>query len=267
MGLALYAVWDLTLITLATLPVSAVVMAWISARMQPSIDAQAKQLGIAAKYANNALQAIATVKSLNGQDFEIWQYAKAVKKAAKKYLIQANINSFQIGFVRLVTLSMFVQGFWYGSHLVQKGKKDPGQVLMAFWASLMATQAVEQILPQMIILEKGKAAGATMKAILTSMGRRRNLILNGEAVPDFCEGDIEIRNVRLVLTQAIIGKLTIPGLFPIPFPSESPRPGQCLFFLPGWRDDVCDWEERIRQEHPWQFANALLRTTLGRGYH
>ncbi|KAL8966820.1 MAG: hypothetical protein Q9183_003196 [Haloplaca sp. 2 TL-2023] len=195
LGLAMYTAWDLTLVTIATIPFAAIVLGFISAKMQPSIDAQAEELSAASKLANNALQAIDTIKCFNGQDFETWQYAKVIKRAAKKYLLQAKANALQIGFVRFITLSMFVQGFWYGSHLVISGKKDPGDILTAFWSCLMALQAVEQILPQMIVLEKGRAAGATLEAILTQMGKRRRVIMTGNLAPQFCEGDIEVRNV------------------------------------------------------------------------
>ncbi|KAL8918630.1 MAG: hypothetical protein Q9172_005346 [Xanthocarpia lactea] len=194
LGLALYTAWDLTLITIATIPFAAIVLGWISSRMQPSIDAQAKELSTASKIANNTLKAIDVVKCFNGQDFETWQYAKAINRAAKKYLIQAKANASQIGFVRFITLSMFVQGFWYGSHIVITGKKEPGQVLTAFWSCLSALQAVEQILPQILVLEKGRAAGATLQAILTQISKRHQAITTGHLTPEFCEGDIEVRN-------------------------------------------------------------------------
>ncbi|KAL8919834.1 MAG: hypothetical protein Q9208_006567 [Pyrenodesmia sp. 3 TL-2023] len=195
LGLAMYTAWDLTLITIATIPFSVIVLGRISAKMQANIDAQAEELSTASRLAKNALQAIDTIKCFNGQDFETWQYAKAIKRAAEKYLSQAMGNSLQIGFTRFVTQSMFVQGFWYGSHLVVSGKKDPGQVLTAFWSCLMALQAMEEILPQMIVLEKGRAAGATLKAILRQMGKRHRMIVTGHLKPNFCEGDIEVRNV------------------------------------------------------------------------
>ena len=166
--------------------------------MQPGIDAQIEQLTQASKLANNAISAIDTVKCFNGQDFEIWQYATAVKKAAQCYLVQARANALQIGFVRIVTLGMFVQGFWYGSHLVDTGKKNPGQILTAFWACLMATQTIEQILPQMIVLEKGRAAGATLKAVLIRMERGRKVTkMVGRKAPRHCDGDIQAKNVGL----------------------------------------------------------------------
>lgn len=166
--------------------------------MQPSIDAQANELTQASKQANNAISTIDTVKCFNGQDFEIWQYAKTVRKAARYYLIQAQANALQIGFVRLVTLAMFVQGFWYGSHLVAIGAKNAGQVLTTFWACLLATQAIEQILPQMIVLEKGRAAGATLKLLLDHMEKEsKDERVIGGMTPGYCDGDIEVRNVSL----------------------------------------------------------------------
>ena len=196
LGVAFYTAWDLTLVTLATAPLSAIVLAWLSARMQPSIEAQAKELIRASKLANNSISAIDTVKCFNGQDFQTWQYAQAVHKAARCYLVQARQNALQIGFIRLATLGMFVQGFLYGSHLVQTGKKSPGQILTAFWACLMAAQAIEQILPQMLVLVKGRAAGATLKAALAQMERGRKISrMVGCKHPSTCRGDIEIRNV------------------------------------------------------------------------
>lgn len=197
LGVAFYTAWALTFVTLATVPFSAIILGWISARMQPSIETQSENLSQASKLADNAISAIDTVKCFNGQDYEVWQYSTSIKRAAQSYLKQARANALQIGFVRLVTLGMFVQGFWYGSHLVSIGSKTPGQILTAFWACLMATQAIEQILPQMIVLEKGRAAGATLKANLSQMQTSRKVVAtDGDLTPGYCEGDIEVRNVR-----------------------------------------------------------------------
>lgn len=164
--------------------------------MQPNIDSQANELTKASKIANDSISAIDTVKCFNGQDHEVWQYAQTVHKAARYYLAQAQSNALQIGFVRLVTLGMFVQGFWYGTHIVTVGSKTPSQILTAFWSCLMATQAIEQILPQMLVLEKGRAAGATLKAILTQMEKGRKVTqMKGGLTPQYCEGDIEVKDV------------------------------------------------------------------------
>ena len=164
--------------------------------MQPSIKAQAEELTKASKIASNAISAIDTVKCFNGQVFEKLQYTKTITGAAHYYLRQAQANALQIGFVRLITLSMFVQGFWYGSYLVNTRQKSPGEIVTAFWSCLTATQSIGQILPQMIVLEKGRAAGAILMATMARMERGRKIIrLSGGTYPSFCDGDIEVRDV------------------------------------------------------------------------
>lgn len=198
LGLALYYSWSLTFVTLATVPLSAVVLALVSARMQPGIDAQAEELTNASKLLSNAISAIYTIKSFNGQDFELHQYVMAIRRAAKHYLAQAKANAVQIGLVRLITLGMFVQGFWYGSYLVNTGRRNPGEILTAFWACLMAMQSVEQILPQLIVLEKGRAAGAKLKMKIAQTESGRKVIKSvGRKTPIYCNGDIEVQDVGI----------------------------------------------------------------------
>ena len=181
---------------LAGLPLSAVIMSFIASMMQPSIISQEIELSLASKIANSALSAIETVKCFNGQTFELEQYKRVVMEAAKYYMKQALSNSLQIGFVRFVTTAMFVQGFWYGGHLVTTGKASAGNVLTTFWACLMATKAIEDILPHMIVLERGRAAGAAMKAILDQVSRGLKVdCKSGQCAPKFCEGDVEVRDV------------------------------------------------------------------------
>lgn len=196
LSIAFYFAWNLTLVTLAVVPFASVFLSWLSARMQPSIHRQDGELNQASKLANNAISAIDAVKYFNGQDTEISQYTKVVGNAARFYLVQARSIAVQIGLVRFVTLGMFVQGFWFGSYLVLIGTKNAGQVLTAFWACLIATQAVEQIIPQMMVLERGRTAAATLKSILTQMDNGRTTRRPvGRIRPGYCDGDIEIRNV------------------------------------------------------------------------
>ena len=219
LGLAFYYSWSLTLVTLSSVPILAVALAWNSARMQPWIEGQTEELTKASKIVSNAIAAIDTVKCFNGQDFERWQYRKIVKRAARYYLSQAQANALQIGGLRLITLGMFVQGFWFGSYLVTTGQKTPGEILTAFWACLMATQAFEQIQPEIIILEKGRAAGASLESILDQLeGGLEISRLSGRTIPLFCAGDVEVRNVWKPprLLRSILIK---PGILLLPLPT------------------------------------------------
>jgi ATP-binding cassette subfamily B (MDR/TAP) protein 1 len=166
--------------------------------MQPNVEAQAKELAKASTIVNSALSAIDVVKSFNGQNAENWQYAEAIRRAAKYYLVQAQANALQIGFIRFVTLGIFVSGFWFGSHLVNTGSKNSGDVLACFWACLIAMQTADQLSPQFLYLEKGRAAGATLTANIIQMERGRKITnMIGKISPENCGGDVQVHNVSL----------------------------------------------------------------------
>ncbi|KAI9727849.1 MAG: hypothetical protein M1834_007895 [Cirrosporium novae-zelandiae] len=196
LGLAFYESWSVTLVTLSTLPIGAGVLAFLSRRTQPKIYAQSAALGQASKLANNAISNIDTVKYFNGQEFECRQYSTSIKRAARYYLQQAKFNALQIGIIRFLTLSLFVQAFWYGEYLVRNEKSTAGRILTTFWACLLATESIEMMLPQLIVLEKGRAAGATLKATLLQIDRGRRVVtMAGQHAPLYCDGDIEVRNI------------------------------------------------------------------------
>ncbi|KAH0538273.1 hypothetical protein FGG08_005144 [Glutinoglossum americanum] len=196
LSVAFYFSWSLTLVILVAVPFTAVLLAFVSSKMQPSIDSQKENLAEASRTVNGAVSSIETVKAFNGQQFEIWLFSSAISEAAKYYLIQARSNALQISLVTLVTLSMFVQGFWYGSTLLGPGGITAGQIMTTFWSCMTATQSFEQILPHMIVIEKGKAAGAALKAVMFKMERGRKVTdMRGCQVPKTCVGDVDVRNV------------------------------------------------------------------------
>ncbi|KAI9845188.1 MAG: hypothetical protein M1838_001849 [Thelocarpon superellum] len=195
-GVAFYNSWNLTLVTLATVPIAALILSFISARMQPHIEAQEAGLSNATKFACSAITSITTVKCFTGEAHEIRRFGDAIQTAARSYLKQAHANAMQIGIVRLSILSMFVQGFWYGSTLVGPGGKSAGQILTTFWSALMATQTIEQILPQMIVLEKGRVAGATLTSIISrTAGIRRENERRGGVAPGPCRGGVDLKEI------------------------------------------------------------------------
>ncbi|KAJ5980367.1 hypothetical protein N7481_007665 [Penicillium waksmanii] len=193
LGLGFYTSWSLSLVTLAGFPVFSMIIAFLSTRMKYSIVTQQAELTQASKIANNAISSIDTVKCLNGQEFEVQNFASRIQKSAVHYLRQARLNSLQIAFIRWMVFGMFVQGFWYGSSLARAAKLSPGEVLRTFWACLTAAQSIEQVLPQMIVIEKGKIAGELLKSIIQTraMGRRKSE-LKGSLYPLHCEGDVEV---------------------------------------------------------------------------
>lgn len=196
LGLGFYTSWSLSLVTLAGIPIFSSVIIFLSTRMKLSIKAQQEELTQASKVASNAINSIDAVKCLNGQRIESWSFSTRIEQSAIHYLRQARLNSLQISFVRWMMFGMFVQGFWYGSSLARTGKISSGEVLRTFWACLTAAQSIEQVLPQMIVLEKGKVASAMLKSIMRQPAQERAVSeTKGTLYPEHCEGDIEVNNV------------------------------------------------------------------------
>ncbi|EAW10345.1 ABC transporter ATP-binding protein [Aspergillus clavatus NRRL 1] len=202
LGLAFYTSWSLSLITLAGIPVFSSLVALVSSRMKRSIEAQQDELTHASKVANSATSSIDTVKCLNGQEFELRKFAEKIDNAAAHYLKQARLNSLQIAIIRLMMFGMFVQGFWYGTTLATSGRLTAGEVLRAFWACLTAAQSIEMVLPQVIVLEKGKVAASMLKELLNgSKIKKRAESIKGALYPRYCKGDIEVSNLSFTYSS------------------------------------------------------------------
>lgn len=198
--------WSLTLICLASVPLCAIIIAFFSSKVQPKIEGQQVALTKASKIATTAISSVDVVKHFNSQDTEAEKYKTAIGIAAHWYYKEALYSASQIGLISFLTFGMFVQGFWYGSYLVAKGSLNAGQVLTTFWACLQATQSIEEIIPRLIILEKGRTASATIKQIFNDACHAcASRELGGVTLsPVFCEGDIRFSEVNLVLSRAVI---------------------------------------------------------------
>ncbi|KAF2264340.1 P-loop containing nucleoside triphosphate hydrolase protein [Lojkania enalia] len=193
---AFYFSWNLTIVIICTVPLVYLVMGLLSRRLSKRAHEQADKLQQALKYVTNAVQSIETVKCFNGERLELLKFVKVISHAASLYKRQANLRSFQIGFMQFIISAIFVQGFWYGSYLVTSGKTDAGHVVITFWGALMAVQGLTGFVPQLIVLQKGKVAGARLRGIMMQTSRLdKSLESQGGEKPDNCPGDVEFQHV------------------------------------------------------------------------
>lgn len=198
MAVALYHSWSLTLVILAGVPILFLLMSILSTRMQPHITHQKEHLSDASRIVGRTMSAIETVKAFNGQTHERDLFARAIDQAARDYRRQARLNALIIGIVRLFTVSMFVQGFYYGSRLVRHGggAQKAGDMITTFWSCSLATQSLQMIMPHMMVLQKGRAAGAALFDMIRSMERGRvTKEMQGGVKPAKCHGEVEITDV------------------------------------------------------------------------
>jgi len=190
--IALKSSWSMTLIVLCSMPIIMVIVALVAPRMQRNINLEKTHLSHAASHLIRSVTAITTVKAFNAQAHEVVRFDTILNLASTAYVRLAQINGLQQGTVRFVVLAMFVQGFWYGGSQVSKGELQAGDVIMVFWASLMAVNSLQGISPQMIVLEKGKVASAELAALSPSKTEKLAPAVEATKV-----GDIELKNVPL----------------------------------------------------------------------
>lgn len=163
---ALYNSWQLTLVLVATIPVSVFALHFISRGLQSAIDSQKRELAQATKIIIAAVTAIDLVKIYDATDNEVWQYLQAARGSMRFYIRQALSNSMQMGFLKLWVINLFVVGFWFAGYLVSKNIATPGTALTTFYSILTAFQAIEGVGPQWLVLAKGMSAGRQLQKIV-----------------------------------------------------------------------------------------------------
>jgi ATP-binding cassette subfamily B (MDR/TAP) protein 1 len=194
---AFYTSWKLTLVLLASIPVSVFILGLLSRQIKPAIQAQKQELSRASKYAYSAISAIDLVKVFNGVDHETWQYLTVVRRCMQKYLVQARGNALQFGYVKFWIESLFVIGFYYGAVLIDQGL-NPGNILTTFYAALAALQAIEAFVPMYLVLAKGMSAAQALHYVTHDTEGGRDIYpMKGVHTPSECMGEVEMRNVSL----------------------------------------------------------------------
>ena len=258
-GVAMYFAWDLTLVTISTMPLIYLLTAFSSNRLSKHESAQSAALQNALKYLTSALSSIETVKCFNGERSELSRYTSAISRAGILYNRVANVRSAQIGILQFFGASIFVQGFWYGSYLVSSGRRNPGQIVTAFYAASMAVTSLTSFMPQFIIIQKGRIAGARLRSIMDHIsgdGFLEEAV--GHERPGRCAGDIEFRKVRAAEPKPLL-QLTHKGVLRVP---DTPRPARAqtsLDILPCGRDHIRRWQKRFRQKHVEPTSRPLLQ--------
>lgn len=194
LALALYSSWELTLILLASLPISFIVMTLVSHPLEPAIQAQKRCLAEGSKLATASLTGIDLVKVFNGFDSEMWQYLAAMKRITGRYLVQARCNALQMGYVEFWLVALFAVGFWYGAFLVERGA-NPGDVLTTFYATFTAFQGVDALMPQFLVLSKGMVAGLSLRELAPK--DKGGTSDDGQTLyrPGKCLGDVDFTDV------------------------------------------------------------------------
>lgn len=168
-SLVLAFVWSplLTLVILSAAPALIIIQAFSQVLAGPLLARERTFTASAATIVERAVSAIATVKAFNAAIHETRVLSRVLGRVSTAANGLAGIWGLTCGLSQFVTMAMFVQGFWFGAHLVREGKNTPGQVMSVFWACLIATSNLQMAVPLLITFMKGKVAAAELAGMIT----------------------------------------------------------------------------------------------------
>ncbi|ENI10013.1 hypothetical protein COCC4DRAFT_124719 [Bipolaris maydis ATCC 48331] len=196
LGVAFYFSWKLALVVMSSIPFLYLFLTLVANRQLLRTREQSEMLQAALKNMTTAISNIEAVKSLNGEQYELHIFEKTAGLAARLYRRVANFRSMQIGIMQFFTISIFVQGFWYGKYLVGNGDGEASDILTTFWSVLMATSSLASVMPQWVVLTKGREAGANLAMLMEhNPTSDQQLESRGHIKPAQCLGTIEFSKV------------------------------------------------------------------------
>ena len=196
LGVAFYHNWQLTLVMLATYPIIASALSFLSRGLQQAIQQQHSELTSATKQAGSAIGNLIMLKCHNTEAREARTYAHILEAISQRFRTQARIVSTQTGFMRFSAASLLVLALFFGDHLIHNANASPGSVLTAFWCCVTASKGFSDILTQLLVLEKGKAAAMALSGLLQQVDRGKKLLERSHyQTLSNLEGDIEFRKV------------------------------------------------------------------------
>ncbi|RIA92106.1 P-loop containing nucleoside triphosphate hydrolase protein [Glomus cerebriforme] len=184
----------LTLVILSTMPLILIVIAFTTRRANPLIVKERDIFIKAGNVLENALAAIKTIRSFNGEEKEDKKHYECLQEANNVSSSLAWIFALRTGLVQFLTLSLFVQGFWFGSILVADKKLAPGDVLSVFYASLLGLGVLKGLLPKLVAILKAKNAIHSINKLLETIAKMDLESLKGFKLANI-EGNIKFNQV------------------------------------------------------------------------
>lgn len=114
--------------------------------------------------------------------------------------------------------------------------------MTCFLSAIAAFQALQGIMPNLIVLEKGRSAGATLRMIMAEAQGGVGVEKPPDLLrPEYCKGEIDVRNVSFAY-PARFDQLALDDVT-MRIPS-----GNHLF----------NWQEWVRQKHTQSASHAFL---------
>ncbi|CAK5278216.1 unnamed protein product [Mycena citricolor] len=192
--LALLRSVSLTLVVLSAVPALVIIQAVSQRFSAPLLAIERQQTAVAATLVDRAISptGIHTVKAFDAAAHEQKALASVMLRIEKAVLKLVALWGLTSGLAQFVMMAMFVQGFWFGARAVRAGRLGAGDVMVVFWACLMATTNLQLCIPQLIVLSKGRFAFQSLLKLLDPSQSTAAHCFVGDVM---CVADITMRDI------------------------------------------------------------------------
>ncbi|CAD8160850.1 unnamed protein product [Paramecium pentaurelia] len=193
--------WQLALVITAAMPCLAISVVIMTVVVMKSIKATQECYSTAAAESEQTLNAIKTVKMLDGEDFECEKYSRQLIVAANTNVKYSLLSGMALGSIFAFMIWTYALGFYYGAKLISDQVMNSntgmiytvGDVMTGFFAILMGSFSIGQAGPCYQAFAKGKVAGAQIFFIIDRIPKILNPI-NPKPLKNF-NGEITIQDV------------------------------------------------------------------------
>ena len=171
-----------------SMPFIVLVLSLLQGGMNSRLKDEKAHLATGSSILSEAVSLIREVKIAQAEQQECEKFRRAAQRAGASYAAYVLRLALQLGLVRFIVLVMFVQGFWFGCFLVERGITSAGNVVLVFWSCLMAASSFQSMAPFIASIIRGSRA---LVQLPLSPGLSKHIT----PVPYCKTADIEVRHV------------------------------------------------------------------------
>lgn len=167
-GVSFYYSWSLTLIILCSTPILVAIAFYFASKVHIYTAFENTESGLAAQVITWSMSSIQFVKLYCTEINELDRFRKHVQASNDYFIKSCLYAAANAGTLRFLSLAMFVQGFWFGSSMIRKGKLSINDVITCFHSCLMLGSIINNSLHQILFLQKGEVALNKLNGFITN---------------------------------------------------------------------------------------------------
>ncbi|XP_008221400.1 PREDICTED: ABC transporter B family member 13-like [Prunus mume] len=192
-GIGFTSVWQLTLLTLAVVPLIAIAGGAYTIIMSTLSEKGEAAYAEAGKVAEEVISQIRTVYSFGGEHRAIEAYSNSLNKALKLGKKGGFAKGVGVGFTYGLLFCAWALLLWYAGILVRHHDTNGGKAFTTIINVIFSGFALGQAAPNLAAIAKGRAAAANIMKMIETDSNSSKVSDNGIVLPkvsgqiDFCE--------------------------------------------------------------------------------